>query len=85
MYQMVEENNEMLKKILKKGRWGIFFKTIKYIIIIVLTIGAWYYTKPFVDKAQELYIKVNETSDSIGELKDKAGSAFDFSNLFKKE
>lgn len=82
---MVEENNKMLKKILKKGRWAMFFKSIKYIIILILILGSYYYMKPFIDKTRELYIKVNETTDSIGELKDKASGAFDFSDIFKKE
>ena len=82
---MVEENNKMLKKILKKGRWATFFKSIKYIIILILILGSYYYMKPFIDKTRELYIKVNETTDSIGEFKDKADNAFDFSDLFKKE
>ena len=82
MYQMVEENNKMLKKLIKKGRWTMFFRTIKYIIIIIMIIGSWYYTKPFIDQVKELYIKVNDTTESIGELKDKASGALDFGKIF---
>ena len=83
IYKMVEENNDMLKKLLKKGRWTIVFRTIKYIIILILIFGSYYYAKPYIDKTRELYIKVNETTDSIGELKDKANDAFDFKKIFE--
>jgi len=73
IYEMVEENNEMLKKLLKKGRWGMIFKVIKYIIILIVITGLWYYAKPYLDQARGVYIKVNETTDSI--------DALDFSNI----
>ena len=85
MYEMIEENNKMLKKLIKKGRWAIFFKGIRYIIIIITIIGSWYYTKPFIDQIKELYIKVNDTTESISELKSRASSTLDFSKLFNKE
>lgn len=80
--EMIEENNKMLKKLLKKGRWGNIFRFIKYTIILIIIIGAWYYIKPYVDKAAELYGRVNETTESINELKVKADNAFDLGNIF---
>lgn len=79
---MVEENNKLLKKMAKKGRWSMILRTIKYIIILILILGSYYYMKPYIDKTKELYTKVNETTESINELKVKADSAFDFSNFF---
>jgi hypothetical protein len=85
IYEMVEENNKMLKKLTKKGRWSTVFKSIKYIFILILILGSWYYIKPFTDQVKVLYGKVNETNESIRELKSKASEAFDFGNIFKNE
>jgi hypothetical protein len=82
LYEMVEENNKMLKKLLKKGRWASIFKSIKYIFIFILILGTWYYTKPFVDQAKVFYGKINDTTESINELKLKADSAFNLGSIF---
>jgi len=81
IYEMVEENNKMLKKLVRRGMWSNVFRAIRYGIILILIIGSWYYTKPYVDQAKNLYIKVNETTDNISEMKDKADSALDFSKI----
>lgn len=49
------ENNEMLRKLLRAQRWSTFFSALRWIIIIGATVGAYYYLQPYLDQLLDLY------------------------------
>jgi hypothetical protein len=54
-YEMVKENNNILKSIRNSNRWSALFRVFYWIIIIGISIGAFYYIQPYVDVAIKTY------------------------------
>ncbi|MEN9604949.1 MAG: hypothetical protein RJB39_634 [Candidatus Parcubacteria bacterium] len=53
--RIVERNNAMLISIQRRARMSILFTTLKWVIIIGLSFGAFYFLKPYVDTATSTY------------------------------
>jgi len=54
-YKLAEENNEILRKIRRAGRWQIAFRVFYWAVIIFLTVGAYYLIQPYVDAVREVF------------------------------
>ncbi len=54
-YEMVEENNHILKSIRRANRWSAFFRIFYWIIIIGASIGVFYFLQPYVDTVFNAY------------------------------
>lgn len=65
-YKLVEENNTMLKKIRHAQRIASFIRSIYWVIVIGLGIGAFYFVQPYFDKFTHFF---QNTSDSISNFK----------------
>lgn len=78
---LAKKNNKILRGMHRKQTLASIFSTIKWIIIIGLTIWSYYLIQPYLDQMLALYNQVQETSQSINELKVKADGAFDPSGL----
>ncbi|MDQ5893141.1 MAG: hypothetical protein QG640_152 [Patescibacteria group bacterium] len=48
-YKMAEENNEILRSIRRSNRWSMAVKAIYWIVIIGLSIGAFYFIQPYIE------------------------------------
>ncbi len=57
-YELSQENNHILKGIRSSNRWSAFFKAFYWIIIIGVSVGAFYYVQPYVDVAMKAYKSV---------------------------
>jgi len=78
---LVEENNKILKGIRRSNRWGAFIKTVYWIIIIVITIGAFAYIQPYLNSMIKIYNQLEGTSTDITNLKNNQNS---FTNGIKE-
>ncbi len=56
-----EENNKILKTLLRNMRWGRLFRTIYWGVIIAASVGAFYYFQPYIDQLIGTYTSI-ETS-----------------------
>ncbi|MDH5442495.1 MAG: hypothetical protein OEX08_02770 [Candidatus Nomurabacteria bacterium] len=69
--KLARENNEILRAMRRQNRFSKVAKFLKYIIILSLAFGIWYYLKPVFDQARQSY---NDVSDSLGSIKNTGDS-----------
>ncbi len=65
-YKLAEENNKMLKKIRHAQKVASFVRSVYWVIVIGLGIGAFYFIQPYFDKLTSFF---QDTSDSISNFK----------------
>jgi hypothetical protein len=67
-FLLAKENNVMLRKIRRGQKWASFMRVIYWLIIIGISIGAWYYLQPWVDKVMNLYSQVSGSSQTVNSV-----------------
>jgi len=70
--ELSEENNEMLKGIRRSMRVSMLFKTIYWVVVIGIAVGAFYLIQPYVDGVTEMYGGIRENLNQADSLFDKA-------------
>lgn len=48
-YKMVEENNSILRSLQRSKRIGLVIKSLYWIVIIGLSVGAFYFVQPYIE------------------------------------
>jgi hypothetical protein len=66
IYELVEENNEMLLKVRSVQKKQFLFQIIRWTLIIGISIGAFYFLQPFVDNLQYF---IEDTGATINKIK----------------
>ena len=66
-YKLAEENNTMLKKIRHAQKIASFVRSVYWVIVIGLGIGAFYFVQPYFESLTSFF---QDTSDSISNFKD---------------
>ena len=92
LFEMVKENNEMLREQSRTSRLQSLGKVIKLVAILALVIGAIVFLRPYLQNAKKIYDSVqqniesiSETAQSVGENKDQATEFFEgFSDEFNE-
>ena len=79
-YTLTKENNKMLRTIRRKQKWASFMRLMYWLIIIGISIGAFYYLQPYIYKLESI---INSTMDSINDLKNVNDSVKDSQNQLK--
>lgn len=52
--------NQVLNKIERRARWALLFSSLKWFIIIGLSLGTFYYTKPYLEQLMETYSQISD-------------------------
>lgn len=60
-----EENNDMLRGIQSSLRLSRFISTVYWIVIIGSAIGAFYFVKPYIQQAEDLYGGVKSNWNTV--------------------
>jgi hypothetical protein len=67
-HALAEENNVLLRKMRRAGRWSTVFKVIYWVIIIGVGLGAYYALQPYlmsavniINKGQSVFSSFNST------------------------
>jgi len=60
-----EENNDMLRGIQSSLRLSRFISTVYWVVIIGSAIGAFYFVKPYIQQAEDIYGGVKSNWNSI--------------------
>ena len=54
------ENDKILHRIERRARLSILFSSLKWFIIIGLSLGTFYYTKPYLEQLMETYSQISD-------------------------
>lgn len=65
-YELTEENNRMLHKVRSVQRRTAMFQTVKALIVLGISIGAFYFLQPYVDSFRDF---IHETGMTIEKFK----------------
>ncbi len=55
----LRQSNQMLHRIERRARWALLFSSLKWFIIIGLSLGTFYYTKPYLEQLMETYSQIS--------------------------
>lgn len=61
-----EENNKILKRLQRAGRFAVAFKIFYWLAIIGLAFGAYYFIEPYINELGGAYTKFNDTVKNLG-------------------
>ncbi len=70
-YEVAQENNHILKGIRSSNRWSMFFRIAKWVVIIGVSVGAFYFIQPYVDPFLKAY---QDIQSSFGKVKSVVNS-----------
>lgn len=62
---LAEENNKMLHKIRGVQRRETIWNVLKFILIIAIALGSFYYVEPYLNKVMDLYGSVSGIQQKI--------------------
>ncbi len=55
----LRQSNQVLHRIERRSRWALLFSSLKWFIIIGLSLGTFYYTKPYLEQLMETYSQLS--------------------------
>ncbi len=70
-HDLSQENNKILRGIRRSNRWGSFFHLLYWVIIIGISVGAFYYIQPYVDTLLKTYKTLQTGIDNVTSLTNK--------------
>lgn len=65
--ELTEENNKMLHRMQRARRWSQFFTILRWLVVVALTLGAYYYIQPWLESWQQFYQERSAELDSLTE------------------
>lgn len=83
LYELVEENNQMLKKMRRNMRISSIFRIVYWAAIIGSAVGLYYYLQPFVEIGRQ---NIDQIQSAIQGIRDAADSlpSLDFGSIFSQ-
>ncbi|MFT6361242.1 MAG: hypothetical protein ACJA2Z_000217 [Candidatus Paceibacteria bacterium] len=82
--EMTKQNQKKIKKIQSNIRMTMIAKWLYWILIIGLTVGAFYYSKPYINNAIDTYDALKENVDRSTQVISEPGSLFENFNIVQK-
>ncbi len=67
LLELTRENNEMLKSVDRRARWSFFFWITRWVLLLAILFGAYYYVEPHVVKALDNYQKSMQVIQTVQE------------------
>ncbi len=64
MSEMLKENQKMVKSLYHRAQWAVAFGILKWVLIIGITVGSFYYIQPFVEKFMVAFDSISGNSTS---------------------
>ena len=65
---LAEENNLMLRKMVRNMRFARLFKIVYWIIIISISLGALFFVQPYVNQILAVYGNIQDAAQSVNSL-----------------
>ena len=66
--ELSEENNKLLKKLVRSQQLSTVVSVIKWVIVIGASVGVYYLFQPIIDKLNEVYSGLGDIYESAGSL-----------------
>ena len=63
--ELVEDNNRILHRLQRAKRWGTFFHSLYWVLILLLAAGSYYYIQPYIDSLQKVLPQLQETIKTL--------------------
>jgi len=82
--ELTRQNNKKIKKIQSHIRRTMVGKALYWILIISITIGAYYFSKPYIDNVRNTYDEFRENLDNSTEFINNPGSVFKDVSIIEK-
>lgn len=70
-YSLAEENNRMLRSMKRSIMWSHIMSILYWVLIIGVSIGAFYFIQPYLDQAMDAYKNVRGNLEGVGSLLEK--------------
>jgi hypothetical protein len=80
-YELAKENNHILRGIRRSGRWSTAVRILYWIIIIGLSLGAYYYVQPYINPLLKSYNNIKGDINNVKTIINKVSSST--SNILK--
>ena len=64
-YKLATENNKMLRKMRSAQKWATFWSAVRWLIIIGLTFGSFYFLEPYMNKVLDAYDSISGLNTQI--------------------
>ncbi len=74
--KLSKENNRMLNKLRSAQRFSSAMRAIYWLILIGISVGAFYYIQPYFDQVKSLYSEAGTNYNQLKDLKDKFPNFF---------
>ncbi len=71
IYDLVKENNHMLKGMRRANRWSSIIRVIYWIIIIVVAVIAYNFVQPYLNTALKAYQSLQGSINSVKSVTNK--------------
>lgn len=62
---LTEENNKLIKKMLRSARLGHVMRILYWLVLIGISIGAFYFIQPYLEQLISVYAGLNEGVSSL--------------------
>lgn len=66
-----EENNRIIKSVLRNLRWSRMFTVLYWLVLIAISVGAFYYFQPYLDKLLTTYGSIENSVKNVNTLLSK--------------
>ena len=63
--ELSRENNKMLKSIRSASRWARVWRIFYWTVIVVITLGSYYYIQPYIKQLKNVYSGFQSDVDQI--------------------
>lgn len=65
IFELTKENNKLLHKLRSSQKWASITRLLYWLVIIGISIGAYYYVEPYLQKIMNAYSQSMSTLDKV--------------------
>ena len=85
LYEMVKENNKILRSMRSSMRWSAIFKTLYWVVIIGIAVGGYYFIQPYVQSVVNAYNGISADIKTVANVSNTTGKVTaPVTNIVKK-
>ena len=81
VYELVKENNSMLKKVRRVQKNAMLIRVLYWFVIVAIALGAFYYIKPYMENLISVY---TNTADTFNNLEQNIPDVGNINELLKQ-
>ena len=63
--KLAQENNDLLRSMRRSGRISMIMRLLYWVVIIISSVGAYYFIQPYIDSLTGLYSQAQKSINSV--------------------